>query len=100
MSRTLCNARILRTLPYSKLSLSKILSYLGPEACSRSCFYKHIQAYSGIFNNDSYKNLNFIFFTLILHTSQQNFKIQKLFGYNDVNFNARPSLPRQYATFE
>ena len=48
--QTLCNARILRTLPY-----------LGPEAYSESSLFRHIQAYSGIFNNDTYNNINFLF---------------------------------------
>ena len=34
----------------------RILAYLGPKV------------YSGIFNNNSYNNISFLFFTLILHT--------------------------------
>ena len=35
------------------------MAYLGPEAYSESCLNKHIQAYSGIFDSDSYNNSNF-----------------------------------------
>ena len=72
--RTLCNSFIFRTLPYSEFAIFRILAYLGPEAYLESCLYRHIQAYSGILNNDSYNNINFLFFTLILHTFQPNLK--------------------------
>ena len=42
-----------------------ILAYLGPEVYSQFCLYRHIQAYSGRFDNDS---CNFLFLTLMLHT--------------------------------
>ena len=48
-----------KTLPYSELW--HILAYLGPKAYLESCLIRHIQAYSGIFNNDSYNNINFHF---------------------------------------
>ena len=48
----------------------KILAYVRPEAYSKSCLYRHIQAYSGIFNNDSHNNIN-LFFALILHNFQR-----------------------------
>ena len=70
----LCNAHILRTLPYSECCHIQNLAHLGPKAYSESCFCRHIQAYLGIFNNDSYDNINFLFFTLILHPFQQNLK--------------------------
>ena len=35
--------------------------FLGPQAYSESCLFRHIQAYSGIFNNNSYKTLTFFF---------------------------------------
>ena len=60
----------------------RILAILGPEA------------YSGILNNDSYNNIILLFFTLILHTFQQNLKRFMFFDYNDINFNARPSQPK------
>ena len=44
------------------------VAYLGPEAYSESYLFRHIQAYSDIFNDDSYNNINLLFFTLILHT--------------------------------
>ena len=43
-------------------------------AYSESCLFSHIQAYSTIFNNDKYSNINFLFFILILHTFQWNLK--------------------------
>ena len=41
--------------PYyiQNVALFRILAYLGPEAYSKSCLFMHIQAYSGIFNNNS-----------------------------------------------
>ena len=57
--RTLRNARILRTM--------QILAYLGPKTYTKSSLYRHIQVYSGIFDNDSYNIIKFIyFFTVIL----------------------------------
>ena len=74
----LCNFRILRTLPYSEF-------LQGPKVYSESCSTRHIQAYSGIFDKDSYNNINFLlFFTLILHTFQQNLKRHIFIDYNDV----------------
>ena len=69
--RTLCNVPTLRTLPYSELYHIQNFGIFRPEAYSEFCSYRHIQAYSGIFNNDSYNN---IFFTLILHTFHRNLK--------------------------
>ena len=83
--RKLCNSPIFRTLSYSELCHIQNFGHedpiLGPMAYSESCLFRHM-TYSSIFNNDSYK-INFLFFTLILHM---------FFDYNDVNFNARPSL--------
>ena len=45
-------------------AIFRILAHVGPKAYSESCLYKHIQAYSGIFSNDSYNNINFLFFYL------------------------------------
>ena len=41
--------------PYyiQNVALFRILAYLGPEVYSKSCLFIHIQAYSGIFNNNS-----------------------------------------------
>ena len=52
--------------PYhiQNFAIFRILAHVGPEAYSESCLYKHIQAYSGIFSNDSYNNINFLFFYL------------------------------------
>ena len=48
----------------------RILAYLRPEAFSESVY----QAHSGIFNNDSYDKIDFLFFILILHTFPRNLK--------------------------
>ena len=79
--RTLCNTRILRTLSYSEVwhiqnfAIFSILPYLGPEAYSKSCLYRHIfrhiQAYS-IMTVITALTF-FYFFQLILHTFQQDF---------------------------
>ena len=37
------------------------LAYLGPDAYSESFLFRHIQPYSGTFNNNSYNNINFFF---------------------------------------
>ena len=41
--------------------LQPILAYLGLEAYSESCLYRHIQVYAGIIINDSCNNINFLF---------------------------------------
>ena len=47
----------------------------------------------GLFNNESYNNINFLFFTLTLYAFQRNLvKIHMFFDYSDVNFSARLSL--------
>ena len=53
--RTLCNTLIRRTLLYSELChIQNVgLAYLGSEAYSESCLFRHIQAYSDIFNNEN-----------------------------------------------
>ena len=68
----------------------RCLAYLGPEVYSKSCFYGHIQAYSGIFDNDSYNNINFLF-CHICHFSTK-FRKTCFLNYNNVNFNAWLSL--------
>ena len=55
-------------------ALFRILECWGPKAYSESCLYRHIQIYSDIFKNDSYNNIHFLFFTLILHTFSTKFK--------------------------
>ena len=82
-------------LAYSELCVTLI--YLGPELYSESCLFRHIQIYSDIFNNDSYNNIDFLFFTLILHTFQRNLKRHVFFDYSDVHFNARPGLLKKCA---
>ena len=63
------------------------LAYLGVKMYLESSLFRHIQAYLGIFNIDSHDNINFLFFTSILHTFQRNLK-DTFVDYNDVNFNA------------
>ena len=81
--RTLCNARILKTLPYSELWHIQDLRYIQNSV--------YLGTFMHIFNNDSYNSINFLFFPLILNTFQRNLKIH-VFDYNDVNFNARLRL--------
>ena len=76
MFRTLYNARILKIMPYSELCHLE------------SCVFRH----SRIFNNDSYNDINFLFFTLILHTFQRNLERHMFFDYNGVIFSTRLSL--------
>ena len=71
----------------------RILAYL------ESFLFRHIHECSSIFNNDSYNNINFLFFTLILHFSTK-FQNAYVFDYNDVNFNALLSVFNEYAIFE
>ena len=47
---------------------------LGPEAYSESSLFRYIQAYSGIFNNDFYNNINFLFFHFNLKYFSTKFK--------------------------
>ena len=47
-------------------SLFRILAYLGLKTFSESCLFRHMQAYSDIFNNDSY-NIKLIFFSLYFY---------------------------------
>ena len=48
-------------------TIFRSLAYVGPESHSEPCLFRHIQAYSGILNNDSYNNIKIPFFILILH---------------------------------
>ena len=64
---------IIRTLPYSEF---------------RHIHNLFIKVYSGIFNNDIYNNINFLFLPFNL-TFQGNLKnLNMFFDYNDINFNA------------
>ena len=67
--RTLCNVRIVRTLPHSELWHIQNFSIFRTWGIFRILFHR---AYSGIFNNDRCNKINFLFFTLILHTFQRN----------------------------
>ena len=40
------------TVDIGNLSIFRISAYLGPKAYSESSLFRHIQVYSGIFNND------------------------------------------------
>ena len=55
-------------------TLFRNLTNLRPQAYSESCLFRHTLAFSGILNNDSHSNINFLFFTLIFHTFQRNLK--------------------------
>ena len=87
--RTVCNSCIFRILAYlepeirhilaysercvslaywetcqiQNFAIYRILVYLGPEEYSESCLFRHIQAYSGIFDNECYNKINFLFFS-------------------------------------
>ena len=65
----LCNTRILKNLLYSELCHIQNFGIEKLEAYSDSCLFRHIQAYSNIFNND---NINF--FLHFFHAFQQDFK--------------------------
>ena len=67
-------------------AIFRVLAYLGPEAYSESCLFRHIQPYSGIFNNDSYKNMSFLFLKLILHIFGWNLMRHLFFDYNDNHY--------------
>ena len=83
--RTLCDARILKTLPYSEFW------HIGNPRYIRNFVY--LGTFRLTFNNDSYNNVNFLFFALMLKTFRRNLKILCFFfDYNDVSFNARLSL--------
>ena len=73
MLKTLRNASILRTLPYSFSELCHVQNFgkFMTEAYSESCLVKHIPAYSIII---VIITLTFFFITLILHTFQRNSK--------------------------
>ena len=60
-TRKLCNA-YWEKFHLQNFAIFRILEYLGPEPHSESCLYRHNQAYSGIFNNNPYNNINFLFF--------------------------------------
>ena len=68
------------TLEYSEpchiqiFGIFRILAYLRPDAYSEFRLFRHIHAYSGMFNNDSYNNINFLFSLLILRTFRRNLK--------------------------
>ena len=70
----------------------RILAYLGAVAYSEFCLFRHIQAYSGIFNNNSSNSINFLVFILILHNFLQNLKRCMFFDYSDVSLSAQLSL--------
>ena len=59
------NSVIFRTLPFSEFW--HILN--ARHIHSESCLYRHIQAYSGIFNNDSLNTINFLFYFNLVYFS-------------------------------
>ena len=56
-------SRLCELCDIENFAIFKTLAYLGSEAYSESYLYRHIQAYSGKFNNDHYNNINFPFFS-------------------------------------
>ena len=78
-SGTLCNTRVLRTFHIQNFAIFKSFAYLRPEVYSESYLWRHIQANSGIFNNDSYDNNNFSFFKFNLTWFSTKFKNTKVF---------------------
>ena len=74
--RILCSPCMFKTLPYSESWHIWNPRYTQNSVKPYSGIFRHIQAYSGIFNDDSYNNINFLFFTLISHTLQRNLKRQ------------------------
>ena len=69
--RTLCNAWILRNLQYSELCHVHNFGIFRTQGTFRILF---ICAYSGIFNNNSSNDINFLFFTLIFYFFKRNLK--------------------------
>ena len=55
-------------------AIFRILAYLNPRHVQNPVYYRHIQAYSGIFNNGSYNNANFLFFHFDLSYFSRTFK--------------------------
>ena len=58
----LANSERCVTLAFENPAIFRILAYLVHEAYSESCLFSYIQAYSEISSNDSYNNINFLFF--------------------------------------
>ena len=52
----------------------------------------YTKAYSGIFNNNNYININFLFFHFNVAFFSTKFKSTYVSNYNDIKFNARLSL--------
>ena len=80
--------------------LFRILAYLEFKEYSKSCLFTYIQAYLGIFNNDSYNNLNFLFF---FHFNLAQFSIKfkrHVLWLQWRDFNTGLSLPKKYAIFK
>ena len=69
----------IQTFPYSESWHIWNLRYIQNSVKPYSGIFRHIQAYSGIFNDDSYNNINFLFFNLISHTLQRNLKRHNVF---------------------
>ena len=88
ISKALCNASILRTLTFSELCHIQTFGIFRTRGIFRTPL---MQVPSGIFKTMiGIVILNFVCF--FYFTFQQNLKRHIFFDYNDVNFNARPSL--------
>ena len=91
--RTLCNCELCYNI--SELCHIQKFRIFRTRGIFKTLFYRHIQAYLGIFDNDSYNNItiNFPFFYFNLtYFSAKRKKDICIFYYNDVNFNTRMSL--------
>ena len=66
-----CDARILRTLTYSEFYHIQKFGIFRTPGIFKVLF---IQAYSGMLNNDSWNNINTLFFTLILYAFRRTVK--------------------------
>ena len=80
------NSAIYRTLPYLEFWHTQDPSHIQNPVQISS--FRHIQAYS----IKIFITLTFFLVTVILHTFHRNLKRHMSIDYNEVNFNARPSL--------
>ena len=89
--RTLCNARISKTLTYSELGHIQNFSIFRTPDIQNTVYigtFRLIQAYSIMIVTITF----FFFFYLNLSTFQRILKRRMHFHYNDVSFNARLSV--------
>ena len=92
----------LETLAYSELChIQNPGIFRTVKAYSGSLLFRYIQAYLGIFNNNSYNNINSFFFSLQSYILfNKIYEAIYVFDYKDVNFNVWLSLLKYYAIFQ